>query len=62
MPLPSLYSRSVGLNRALNKTTEFLQGETRNSGASNIFTFDQNGFYNKPEMLQEENHCKNILV
>lgn len=62
MPLPSLYSRSVGLNCALNKMTEFLQGETRNSGANNIFTFDANGFYNRMEMLQRENYCKNILV
>lgn len=51
MPLPSLYSRSVGLNYALNKTTAFLQGETRTSGANNVFTFDQNGFYNKMETL-----------
>lgn len=52
-------SRSVGLNHALNKTTEFLQGETTNGGANNIFAFDQNGFYNKTEMLPGENHWKN---
>lgn len=51
MPLPSLYSRSVGLNYALNKTTAFLQGKIRSSGANNVFTFGQNGFYNKMEML-----------
>jgi len=51
MPLPSLYPRSAGLNSALNKTRAFLQGETRNTGANNISTFDQNRFYSNMEML-----------
>lgn len=51
MTLPSLYSRSVGVNYALNKRTAFLQAETRTSGANNVFTFDQNGFYNNMQII-----------